>query len=445
MRSIRILIAFALIAVALGSGIPMPDANAATTPSAACITFPETGKTVCDRFLDYWQQNGGLAQQGFPLTDTFTEINPTDGKPYLTQYFERARFEYHPENQPPYDVLLGLLGREQLQSKYPGGTPAGITGNPLGANCATFPATSKQVCGAFLDYWTANGGLAQQGLPLTDLFLETNPTDGKQYPTQYFERARFEYHVENVGTPYVVLLGLLGREQLLAKYPNGVPGPGASPSPAPSREQATVTEVVDGDTIRVRLASGQVETVRYIGVDTPETVQPNTPVQCFGPEATARNRQLVEGKTVELEKDVTERDRFGRLLRYVFVGGAHIGEVLVREGYARSVAYPPDTKYQTALDAAQREAQQAGRGLWSACQASPSPSVMPSPSPSTAPSPQPSPSPPAANCDPSYPTVCIPPPPPDLDCGQIPHRNFKVLPPDPHRFDGDRDGVGCET
>jgi hypothetical protein len=200
-------------------------------PTQAC--FAETGKCIKGRFAEYWVANGGLAQQGFPITDEFDEVNPTDGKTYRTQYFERARFEHHPENQPPYDVLLGLLGREQLLAKYGANVPAPTTPNPLGAPCATFGQTGKQVCGVFLDYWAANGGLAQQGFPLTDIFLETNPTDGKQYPTQYFERARFEYHAELAGTPYVVLLGLLGREQFLAKYPSGVPG-GASPSPSPS-------------------------------------------------------------------------------------------------------------------------------------------------------------------------------------------------------------------
>jgi hypothetical protein len=81
----------------------------------------------------------------------------------------------------------------------------------------------------FLQYWQDHGALAQQGLPKTSLFLETNPTDGKQYPTQYFERARFEYHAENAGTPYVVLLGLLGREQ----YAPPRPSPSPSPSPSP--------------------------------------------------------------------------------------------------------------------------------------------------------------------------------------------------------------------
>jgi len=222
-----LLVAVLVAVVALGGGGSAAPTSAAADSRAAlaCVTFPETGKTVCDRFLEYWEASGGLAQQGLPLTNVFDEVNPTDGKTYKTQYFERARFEAHPENAPPYDVLLGLLGREQQLAKYGGTAAPSMAGTLLGADCASFAQTGKRVCGAFLDYWREHGGLAQQGLPLTDLFLETNPSDGKQYPTQYFERARFEYHAENLGTPYAVLLGLLGREQLQAKDPNGMPGP----------------------------------------------------------------------------------------------------------------------------------------------------------------------------------------------------------------------------
>ena len=223
-----IVVAIAFVATfALSGWVPSSAAASAIT----CETFPLTGKTVCGRFLEYWQANGGLAQQGYPITDEFIETNPTDGKQYLTQYFQRARFEYHPENAAPYDVLLGLLGREQLQAKYGSTPPNGLPNNPLGANCVTFELTGKQVCGPFLQYWQQNGALAQQGLPLTDIFLETNPTDGKQYPTQYFERARFEYHLEHLNTPYLVLLGLLGNEQMQAKYPSGLPvwGPTLAP------------------------------------------------------------------------------------------------------------------------------------------------------------------------------------------------------------------------
>jgi hypothetical protein len=210
-------------------------------PAAAdeCVTFSKTGHQVCGRFLDYWRTHGELAQQGLPLTDPFTEISPTNHQPYTVQYFERARFEYHPDNEPPFDVLLGLLGAEQYKVKYPTTPPPPFPGDPfndpaLPQGCATLGEGGYQVCSVFLTYWQQHGGLAQQGLPLTGVILETNPTDGKTYPTQYFERARFEYHEENQ-PPYTVLLGLLGREQFLAKYPHGVPGTGMPPQPAASK------------------------------------------------------------------------------------------------------------------------------------------------------------------------------------------------------------------
>jgi hypothetical protein len=84
-------------------------------------TFPETGKTVSGRFWEYWQANGGLAQQGYPISDEFQEVSDLDGKTYTVQYFERAVFEAHPENAPPYDVLLSQLGTFRYQEKYPGG------------------------------------------------------------------------------------------------------------------------------------------------------------------------------------------------------------------------------------------------------------------------------------------------------------------------------------
>ena len=90
---------------------------------ARCVTFKETGRTVCGRFLEYWNKNGGLAQQGFPLTETFVEVSDLDGKPYAVQYFERAVFELHPENKAPYDVLLSQLGTFRYREKYSAGVP----------------------------------------------------------------------------------------------------------------------------------------------------------------------------------------------------------------------------------------------------------------------------------------------------------------------------------
>ena len=211
---------------------------------------------------------------------------------------------------------------------------------------------------------------------------------------------------------------------------------------AARREPATVMRVIDGDTIEVVLWSTQrLETVRYIGIDTPETVHPSRPVEPLGPEATQANRALVDGNAVTLERDVTNRDRYGRLLRYVYVeaNGQNllVNAELVRRGLAHSSPYPPDVTYQASIARAEAEAKRAGRGLWAQATPAARPTVARPPVRTATPTS-------TRSCHASYPSVCIPPPPPDLDCGEIPHRRFPVVGSDPHRFDGDRDGVGCE-
>jgi micrococcal nuclease len=124
-----------------------------------------------------------------------------------------------------------------------------------------------------------------------------------------------------------------------------------------------VKRVVDGDTIV--LENGQ--KVRYIGIDAPESVDPRRGVECYGKEAAGRNRTLVEGKTIRLEKDVSETDRYGRLLRYVYLGGIMVNEALVREGYAQASSYPPDVAYDERFRSAQALAKIAHVGLWGAC------------------------------------------------------------------------------
>jgi len=153
----------------------------------------------------------------------------------------------------------------------------------------------------------------------------------------------------------------------LTATPSNAPAPDPLP---PGLTEARVTRVVDGDTIHVEI-QGQEFTVRYIGIDTPETVHPSQPVGCFGPEASARNKEMVDGKTVGLERDVSETDAFGRLLRYVYVGGDMVNAALVRDGYAQSSTYPPDVKHQATFIELQRQAREAGRGLWGASCSSP--------------------------------------------------------------------------
>jgi micrococcal nuclease len=153
----------------------------------------------------------------------------------------------------------------------------------------------------------------------------------------------------------------------------GEPTPGVSPQvdstfrPSGPTETAQVVRVVDGDTIVVRLG-GADRRLRYIGMDTPETVKPDNPVEWMGPEASRANARLVEGRTVVLEKDVSETDRFGRLLRYVWlVDGDRwtlVDLALVQQGYAQVETDPPDVRYADRFVAAQRAARAAGLGLW---------------------------------------------------------------------------------
>lgn len=216
------------------------------------------------------------------------------------------------------------------------------------------------------------------------------------------------------------------------------PQPGTARPPAmPQRPVGVITaqvvNVVDGDTIDV-VIDGQQYRVRYIGMDTPETVDPRRPVEAFGREASDRNKELVAGQTVYLEKDVSETDQFDRLLRYVWLDDERmVNAMLLAEGLAQVSTYPPDVRYVGAFVVIQADSRDAGRGMW----ATSGNGIGTTPvdaSPVAG----------RAQCDPAYPDVCIPPSPPDLDCADFTFRRFKVLPLDPHRFDADGNGVGCE-
>lgn len=180
------------------------------------VFFPATRKTVSGHFLTYWQQNGGLATFGLPLDEARLEYNAAGKGYFLTQWFERARFEYHPENKgTPYEVLLGLLGSELCQKALQSDTRFALA-RPINdpAHFMFFPQTGHNLGNGFLGYWQKNGGLARYGLPISEEHFELNPATGQQYIVQWFERARFEWHPENRGTQYEVLLGLLGTEYL---------------------------------------------------------------------------------------------------------------------------------------------------------------------------------------------------------------------------------------
>lgn len=222
---------------------PLPLARAAP----ATRLFPETGWQVGGRLLDYWQANGGLAVFGLPIGPE--QALTVDGRAVRAQTFERARLELHAENAAPYDVLLGRLGADRLAQQP---RPQAASDAPFGEPCQHFAATEQQVCGPFLAYWQARGldlgdpgvsereALALFGLPLTDSQPEM-ASDGATRITQWFERARFEFHPENP-EPYRVLLGRLGAEVY------GEP----APLPRPSVEALPGTAILQGRTLAVR-------------------------------------------------------------------------------------------------------------------------------------------------------------------------------------------------
>jgi micrococcal nuclease len=165
----------------------------------------------------------------------------------------------------------------------------------------------------------------------------------------------------------VIFLGLCAALSILL--------PGIEQNASPNGlTSARVTRVVDGDTLKVRIDSQPEEqTIRIIGVDTPETKDPNKEVMCYGDEATSKTQDLVNraGGNVELEKDTSETDRYGRLLRYVWLpnsdGRTMLNEELVKGGYARAVVYPPDVKYRERFSAEEQRAKRQHLGLWGAC------------------------------------------------------------------------------
>ena len=220
-----------LVLTLLGaSGIRVWTVSAHT--AAQSQMFPETGKTIAGKLLQYWSNHGGISIQGFPISEQMQERSDTDGKTYTTQYFERAVLELHPENSAPYDVLPSLLGVFRYRQLYPNGAPNQVPSTT--GDSRRFPETGKSVGGVFLDYWTRTGGLLQYGFPISDQFTEVSNLDGKPYRVQYFERAVFEYHPE-MPAEYKVLLSQLGTFRYRAKYQ-----PQAS-EPTPTTPPATAT------------------------------------------------------------------------------------------------------------------------------------------------------------------------------------------------------------
>ena len=213
---------------------------------------------------------------------------------------------------------------------------------------------------------------------------------------------------------------------------------------AQTNQTGTVISTGDGDTLRVQV-SGKPITVRLACIDAPEATQPG------GKEAAARLGQLLR-KQQSVQLRVVERDRYGRTVAEVFKNGQSVNLQLVQEG--RAVVYrqylSACANSQSRYLQAEAKAKQQKLAFWS--QTNP---VMPwafragkrgnaTAAPRVTRPSTPAPATQSAQCSPAYPGVCIPPGPPDLDCGDIAERRFKVVAPDPHRFDRDGDGVGCE-
>jgi endonuclease YncB( thermonuclease family) len=202
--------------------------------------------------------------------------------------------------------------------------------------------------------------------------------------------------------------------------------PQCAPAPA-SAVNTTVTRVIDGDTVQIKNG----DTIRLIGIDAPEVGN------CGSAEATNRLTALVLNRTVALRGGAQDdRDKYGRALRYVETAAYDAGFVLIQEGLAIARYDSRDGYGSHAKEADYVAADEVSPNV--SC---PAPAQSPAPAPTPAPAPSPAP----PGCSPAYPGVCIPPPPPDIDCGQISYRRFKVVAPDPHNFDADHDGIGCES
>jgi ABC-type transport system substrate-binding protein len=218
-KALTVLILCALLAYLS----PAYDADAQTQEQVRKLN----GFEVSGRFLEVWSAQGSeqrsIYVNGLPITPRRPEISLADGKTYETQWFERASYEAHPENKPPHDVLLGLLGSriaegrgvlnsETGRARYFADQPFVSIERPVGIEAEGkmwFPETGHILAGKFLQYWQQYGGLQQFGFPISEEFEEVSPTDGKPYTVQYFERNRFELH-PGKPAPYEVELGLLG-------------------------------------------------------------------------------------------------------------------------------------------------------------------------------------------------------------------------------------------
>ncbi len=263
----------------------LSSAAGVRTASAQGSSRTMNGHTVSGRFLELWSTQGSeqsnVYVNGLPITDVRTEISLTDGKPYSTQWFERARYESHPENKAPYDVLLGLLGVSLTEGRGSVDATTGKVRNvadqpfvgidkPADANGSTkawFVETKHSVSGKIKEYWDKYGGVQQFGFPLSEQFDEVSATDGKTYTVQYFERNRFELHPEKAA-PYEVELGLLGVQQYKAQPIAAAQLPIAPPKGVTSSKDTLVATTGQEPGSLMGVEEGTVTAVRHLGMIT---------------------------------------------------------------------------------------------------------------------------------------------------------------------------------
>ena len=262
MRRLTLLTLWGLLTLGIA-----PFIGGETRPVAAGgrVCFDETGFCAENAFLDFWRSHGSTEILGLPVTQPFV-----DDRGLIVQYYERAIMEFHPENGAEYQVLLTLLGDARLGDRPERGAPAA----ECASSCTLFADTGHTLRGTFLNYWTTNGGLPVFGFPLTEEFQEVNPSNGEVYTVQYFERNRFEYHPENAGTRFEVLLGLLGAETLRGR--EGVLGLPAAAVPdypvaaAPAPVTPAPPSVAPAAALPSRLvipSIGVDAAIEYVGLD----------------------------------------------------------------------------------------------------------------------------------------------------------------------------------
>ncbi len=414
-------LSFLLVGVLAMVAVSSPQA-ASAQGGEQCFNVPGISQCIRGRFLQYWTQNGGLAAFGYPITAEYQEQTP-DGV-FTVQYFQRNRFEYHPEKERPYDVLLGRLSDDLLRKQgrmwqlFPKAAP-----NASNFFGQTGHAVTHQ---PFWNYWSTHGlelgdpGISEReslsliGLPISEAMVETNAS-GDTVITQWFERARLEDH-----GPRGVLLGLLGNETVSAAPPSSTPiqqPPASSPRPLPA-SPAPPSDPCAGIPAP-RFAVVEPNCVRY-GEELFVGVFGFEPNEEFSYWITLQGGGTLGGpRTVTADSNGEYGGKISTVAWRMPPGNYVFAAQDVRK------AFEPSTAPFRVLPGT----------------SAPPPSQPAPPPPPSQPAP---PRPPAGQCHPSYPTVCIPPPPPDLDCGDIPYKRFRVLAPDPHGFDRDGDGIGCE-